>query len=183
MQAIYLLSWPIAIIFIVIILLAACIVCVAVQDSRDSRPRSYVRASAQDPWQPVEVQPDRERSWEPSEHQVDVLVCSCGKWNNPTDTVCWNCGKSLAGVHPQTFAFETAERCAVCGYWVYPGDLVVLCPSCQAQGHRAHMLEFLKAKGVCPVCKIRLSAHQLLNTIPTIRSSQKQTADDTTESN
>ncbi|MFX1509491.1 MAG: hypothetical protein ACFFBR_04200 [Promethearchaeota archaeon] len=170
MQIPFFFSWPIIIIFIVIILLAACIICVALQDSGRSRPRSYVRTSPQDPWQPVEESDDQTRQWEPSEHQVDVLVCSCGKWNGPRETTCWNCHTSLSSIKPQTFTFETAERCAICGFWVYPGEIIVLCPSCQAQAHRTHFLEYIKAKGSCPVCKIRLSARQLLNTIPKITS-------------
>jgi len=173
-------SWPIIIIFIVIILLTACIVCVAVQDSQSSRPRAYVRASTQDPWQPVAETQESARKWEPSEHQVDVLVCSCGKWNALKETSCWNCNTSLATIRPETFTFETAERCAVCGYWVYPGEPVVLCPSCHAQGHRSHMLEFLKAKGSCPVCKVRLSTHQLLNAIGVVQSFHDGPASDDT---
>ena len=163
---------PLIIIFIVIILLAACIVCVAVQDSRGSQPRAYERASVGEPWRPVKEQQEHRQPWEPSEHQVDVVVCSCGKWNAPKDTICWSCKSSLTGIQPQTFTFETAERCAVCSFWVYPGEQVVLCPSCHAQGHRAHMLEFLKAKGVCPVCHVRLGSKQLLDTVSIIRSSQ-----------
>jgi hypothetical protein len=163
-------SWvsPIIVIFIVIILLAACIVCVAVQDSQGSRSRSYVRASTHDPWLPVEESVPMEREWEPSQYMVDCLVCSCGKWNAPDQSTCWNCNASLLNAQIQTFSFETAEKCAVCGYRVYPGDQIVLCPSCQAQGHRAHMLEFFKAKGCCPVCHQRLSSKQLLNTIQKI---------------
>ncbi len=162
--------WPILIIFIVIILLAACIVCVAVQDRLSSQPHSYVRASPRDPWQPVTKDRMEEHEWEPSEHQVDVLVCSCGKWNATNEQTCWNCQASLANIQPQTFTFETVERCAVCGYWVLPGELVVICPSCQAQGHRTHMLEYLKAKGSCPVCNARLASQQVLRTVPIIRS-------------
>ena len=162
--------WPIVIIFIVIILLAACIVCVAVQDRRDSQPRPYVRVSPRDPWQPVTEDRRGEREWEPSEHQVDVLVCSCGKWNATNEQICWNCQAALNKLQHQTFTFETEEKCAVCGYWVYPGELVVLCPSCQAQGHRTHMLEYVKAKGSCPVCNVRLTSQQILRTVPIIRS-------------
>ncbi len=169
---------PIIAIFIVIILLATCIVCVAVQDSQGSRSRSYVRANTRDPWLPVEEPVPEKREWEPSQHIVDCLVCSCGKWNASNQSVCWNCDASLLNREIQTFYFETAEKCAVCGYWVYPGEQIVLCPSCQAQGHRAHMLEFLKAKGCCPVCNQKLRANQLLNTIQKVRGSVKETPDE-----
>ncbi len=164
------LSWPIIIMFIVIILLAACIICVAIQDSQTSRPRSYIRASPRDPWVAVPETPVDEPAWEPSQYQVDVLVCSCGRWNAPGQAFCGNCNAHLINLRPKIFTFETAERCAVCGFWVHPGEQIVLCPSCQAQGHRAHMLEYFKAKGHCPFCKERLGTHQLLNTVPIIGS-------------
>ena len=167
-------AWPIVIMFIVILLLVACIVCVAVQDSRGSRPRAYVRASPHDPWHPVTERPEIERQWEPSEHQVDVLVCTCGKWNAPNDTICWNCQAALDNIESQMFTFVTAERCAVCGYWVWPGEQLVLCPSCHAQGHRSHMLEFFKAKGMCQVCGVSLSSRQLLNTVPSPRATTSE---------
>lgn len=162
-------TWPIVIIFIVIILFTACIVCVVIQDKRSSRARSYGRTSSRDPWLPEQEISPKEPSWEPSQYQIDVLVCSCGKWNDKEQTSCWNCHASLANVNPQTFSFETAERCAVCGFFVYPGEQIVLCPACHAQGHRAHMLEFFKAKGCCPVCSQKLGQTQVLNTIPIIR--------------
>lgn len=166
--AIYL--WPIMIMFIVIILLAACIICVAIQDSKSSRPRSYVREGPRDPWAVVPESHLDEPAWEPSQYQVDVLVCSCGKWNAPNQTTCRNCNAALANLPLKIFTFETAERCAVCSFWVYPGEPIILCPSCQAQGHRAHMLEYFKSKGHCPFCKERLGTHQLLNTVPIIGS-------------
>lgn len=168
MQAIFV--WPIVIIFFVIILLAACIICVAIQNSRDARPRTYTRTSTRDPWLPVQETQTREPQWEPSNYQIDVKVCSCGKWNSNQQTSCWSCFQPLANIEPQTFTFETAERCSVCGFWVYPNEQVVLCPSCHAQGHRAHMFEYLKSKGYCPICNQKLNSHQLLNTVPILKS-------------
>lgn len=153
---------------LIIIILAICIIYTATRDSIDAPPRRYNRTSPRDPWVPVAEPRQKARVWEPSQHLVDVLICSCGKWNAPEQTVCWNCSTPLSAISRETFTFETVEKCAVCGFWVYEGEELVLCPSCNAQGHRAHMLEFLKAKGVCPVCSQKLYAHQLLKTIPKV---------------
>ncbi|MDO8055591.1 MAG: hypothetical protein Q6361_01910 [Candidatus Hermodarchaeota archaeon] len=157
-------SWPIIIIFIVIILLAACIVCVAVQDSRPSGSRQYMRTRPSDPWLPVHPIGGPKRKWVPARYEVEVRVCTCGKWNQPQQTTCWQCGTSLLNFDKECFSFLTAKKCAVCGFEVFPGDQVALCPACKAQGHRAHMLEFFKAKGVCPVCGVAFSPQQVLDT-------------------
>lgn len=167
LQSYYYILWPVLLVFIIIILLASCIVCAAIQDQRESsRPQPYVRASTQDPWVPVQKVSAKPQPWKPSRHDIDVIVCSCGKWNSPNQTSCWNCNASLAMQKRQTFIFETAERCTVCGFWVYPGERVVLCPACHAQGHRAHMLEYVKAKGNCPVCNQKLNLNDILEAIP-----------------
>jgi hypothetical protein len=163
-------SWPLIIIFIVIILLAACIVCVAVQDSRSGGHRQYVRTSPSGPWLPVHPLQDSKRKWVPAKYQVEVRVCPCGKWNDPQQTACWHCDAPLLTYEKQRFSFLTAKQCAVCEFEVFPGDRVVLCPACRAQGHRAHMLEFFKAKGVCPACGISMSTQQLLKTRPSPQS-------------
>jgi hypothetical protein len=45
------------------------------------------------------------------------------------------------------------------------------------------MLEFLKAKGTCPVCHIRLGSQQLLNTIPIVRSTRESSGSEETSAN
>jgi hypothetical protein len=163
-------SWPIITIFIVIILLAACIVCVAVQDSRPERGREYVRTSPSDSWLPVHPLTGPKRKWVPAKYLVNVRVCTCNKWNEPQQTTCWNCGASLLNSEEQRFSFMTAQKCAVCEFEVFPGDQVVICPACKAQGHRAHMLEFVKAKGMCPVCGVKFTSKQILSTQPSPRN-------------
>jgi hypothetical protein len=159
--------------YIIVILIALLIVCIILTAVREatasSRPSSYVRASPRDEWVPVEPV-SKQRSWEPSQHKVDVKVCSCGKWNAPGQLVCWSCNADISSSTKslQTFTFETAPQCAVCSYWVYPGERIILCPACHTQGHRAHMLEYVKAKGTCPVCHHRFNAEQLLTAVPII---------------
>ena len=163
-------SWSIIIIFIVIILLAACIVCVAVQDTHSGGPRQYARTSPSDPWLPVHPIRDPKQKWVPAKYEAEVRVCTCGNWNEPQQATCWHCGTSLLNFEKKRFSFLTVKKCAVCGFEVFPGDQVVLCPACKAQGHRAHMLEFFKAKGVCPVCGVSLSSQQALDTRPSQRT-------------
>jgi hypothetical protein len=154
--------------FIDIILLLVCLACAGACDkSREhTRPPQHspaVPSPTRTYQKPVRKQ-QAQRPWQPSKHQLDVIVCSCGKWNNSDQTSCWSCGKSFtASDVPRSFTFETAQRCAVCSYWVYPGEQVALCPACRAQGHRTHMLEYVKAKGTCPVCSQRLSSTHLLH--------------------
>ncbi|MFX1562133.1 MAG: hypothetical protein ACFFDP_02370 [Promethearchaeota archaeon] len=160
----YVFTMPFIIIFILIILLMVCIIYAAIQGaSSSSRPSAYARASPKDDWTPIELASEQ-RQWVSSKHQVTVIVCTCGKWNDPRQPVCWSCNASLKSSEKslQTFKFETAPQCAVCGYWVYPGEQVMLCPACQAQGHSTHMLEYIKAKGACPVCEQRIRYTQLL---------------------
>ncbi|MFX1563944.1 MAG: hypothetical protein ACFFDP_11635 [Promethearchaeota archaeon] len=169
----YILIFPF--LLIIIILLIVCIIYLAVREATESsESHAYVRASPGDEWTPVEPI-SKQRPSQSSKHQVDVIVCTCGKWNEPSQHICWNCSASLSPSTKflQTFTFETAPRCAVCTFWVYPGERVILCPACQAQGHRAHMLEYLKAKGACPVCKRRFTADQFLTAIPIIGPSRE----------
>jgi len=163
-ESVYIFTMPIIAIFILIILLMACIIYAAINGATSSsRPSAYARASPKDDWSPVELVSERGQ-WAPSKHQVTVRVCDCGKWNAPSQFVCWSCNTALSSSAKslQTVTFETAPQCAVCGYWVYPGEQVMLCPACQAQGHSTHMLEYVKAKGACPICARRIRYTQLL---------------------
>ncbi|MFX0169636.1 MAG: hypothetical protein ACFE89_09825 [Candidatus Hodarchaeota archaeon] len=155
-----------AIVFISIIILLACIVCVAIQNTQPPPPQQYVRTSPQDPWVPIQEPHLEERKWESAQYQVTIHVCSCGKWNNPQQSKCWHCSTSLAEATLQSFTFDIAQKCAVCRFDVFPGDRIVLCPACQSQGHRTHMLEYLKAKGYCPTCNTQFNSQQILETFP-----------------
>jgi hypothetical protein len=167
-------SLSLIVIFIVILLLAACIVCVAVQTTRPAPSRQYIRTNSSGPWLPVHPLNGPKREWTPAKYQVEVRVCSCGKWNEIQQATCWHCDTSLLSFDNQVFTFETAQKCAVCEFEVFPGDQVVLCPACRAQGHRAHMLEFVKAKGVCPMCGVSFTSQQMLDTLSSPRDSTRE---------
>lgn len=156
------------IIILVIFIIVFCLVlCIGIMGG-DSQSNRHSRSSPRDPWMPVVEKRSTSRIWEPSHHLVDVLICSCGKWNGPEQTTCWNCNAHLSAISRETFTFETVKKCTVCSSWLYEGEEILLCPSCHAQGHRTHLLEFLKTKGLCPICNQKMFAHQLLKTIPKV---------------
>ncbi len=49
------------------------------------------------------------------------------------------------------------EKCCVCRRPIGTSGEVVQCNSCKSVAHYPHMAEWLKIKGVCPVCKQKLS--------------------------
>ncbi len=146
--------------------------------SRSSRPRPATPERYTPPYQTSsEEQPDEEssrvrvvsppRGWRSSEHELTVKVCaSCGKWNNLEKRECWSCNKSLAKSPKHTQKIETHRHCVVCKAELYPGERIVLCPSCQAQGHHGEYLEFMKVKGECPDCGERFRPSHLLDAEP-----------------
>ena len=156
------------IIVVVIIIIFFCVLIGLNHMLDDSQSNRHSRSSPRDPWIPVVEKRSTSRIWEPSHHLVDVLICSCGKWNSSEQTTCWNCKAHLSAISRETFSFETVEKCTVCSSWLYEGEEILLCPSCHAQGHRTHLLEFLRTKGLCPSCNQKMFAHQLLKTIPKV---------------
>ncbi len=102
----------------------------------------------------------------PIDFRFKVLVCSkCKKWNSPEQEECWKCETSLETATAQTHATKSITSCVVCGYGVSIGEAAGICPKCHATGHRAHMHEFVRAKGGCPICKLRMRPSQLLVTL------------------
>ena len=49
------------------------------------------------------------------------------------------------------------SRCAVCGKPIEIFDEVAGCPICEAKGHRDHLVDWIKMKHSCPVCKKSLN--------------------------
>jgi hypothetical protein len=101
--------------------------------------------------------------WQPFKLETSVIVCRCGQWNQPDAETCWSCDRTLPATEEETFALDAAERCDVCSYWIYPDDRVAVCPACKAQGHYAHVYEYVRAKGQCPRCSRKLVPSQLLS--------------------
>jgi hypothetical protein len=48
------------------------------------------------------------------------------------------------------------EPCSVCRTRIKAGERIVLCPHCHGQAHRDHMIDWLKTKKTCPLCRKRL---------------------------
>ncbi len=57
------------------------------------------------------------------------------------------------------------KNCIVCLLPIGPNDETIDCPNCGGIAHRREMLEWVKTKGKCPFCKIRLSINQLIKVI------------------
>ncbi len=106
------------------------------------------------------------RRWKPLEQKVVVLVCECGKANNPTETTCWSCAKALSAVKRETQIVKSTPSCVACGYELTPSELIAICPNCHCQGHKTHLLALIKAKGKCPTCGQRLRTSHLLVSKP-----------------
>ena len=52
------------------------------------------------------------------------------------------------------------KKCGVCNLILGQGEFSS-CPYCGAPSHTDHLLEWLKIKGKCPVCKHKLKPHQI----------------------
>jgi hypothetical protein len=48
---------------------------------------------------------------------------------------------------------EKAFKCPICMKPIEFGDEFVKCPHCNTLAHRSHLLEWIKIKGICPVCR------------------------------
>ena len=125
-----------------------------------SRPSPVIPGSKQ----PVPHGLPTRRKWSASRKQLQVLLCgNCGKMNNLASEVCWQCKEGLAGATRHTHTFQTNPQCAVCAFWQYPDDPLSLTPCCQAQGHSAHIIDFVRTKKACPSCNQPITQDQLLH--------------------
>ena len=106
------------------------------------------------------------RRWKPTELTVDVLVCECGKANNPAEKTCWSCGKVLTEAKRETQKIKSSPSCTACGYDLTSSEQIAICPNCHCQGHKTHLMALIKAKGKCPTCGQRLRTAQLLSSQP-----------------
>lgn len=64
-------------------------------------------------------------------------------------TICPHCGSSR-------------PTCMVCLLPIEFADAVLICPHCEGQAHRVHILEYLKVKGSCPNCQTDLDEFELI---------------------
>ncbi|NVM03452.1 MAG: hypothetical protein HWN67_14080 [Candidatus Helarchaeota archaeon] len=77
------------------------------------------------------------------EHPKEAICFNCQTVNKNNSTFCVNCGLTLTG-------------CSICLLKIGSTEEVLRCPYCNSLAHKSHLLEWLKIKGVCPVCKYPL---------------------------
>jgi len=79
---------------------------------------------------------------------------------------CNNCGFPIE-IHTETCPDCKSEilKCAVCKLPISFGDDVGSCPHCEIKGHLAHMQEWQKTQGKCPVCMQKLTAKGIVQKV------------------
>ena len=147
------LLWIVFIIFVAVYIFPS-------EEKRKRRTTRRARKPRQKRTRKPTLKPKR---WVPSQRQVTVAVCTkCEKWNNPAGKECWNCGHSLVGALHYTETVETTQHCVVCSGEICQEDRIMLCPSCRTQGHRGHLLEYVRVHAACPDCGQRLNTSHLI---------------------
>jgi len=65
----------------------------------------------------------------------------------------------ILDIKKETIKVSTASKskCAVCGNEIEIFDDVSGCPICQTKAHREHLVEWIKTKHSCPICKKSLN--------------------------
>ena len=67
---------------------------------------------------------------------------------------CPFCSETIpSGIETCPTCGEKAVKCPVCMATIEFGDDFVKCPHCNTLAHRSHLLEWIKIKGICPVCR------------------------------
>lgn len=70
-----------------------------------------------------------------------------------------NTEKVVLDVKKETIRVFTVSksRCAVCGKNIEIFDEVIGCPLCQAKSHKEHLIDWIRMKHACPICKKSLN--------------------------
>ena len=57
------------------------------------------------------------------------------------------------------------DKCIVCGLPIKyeQKDEKLYCPHCRNPAHRTHLLEWIKLKGICPLCRKKLNISDLIS--------------------
>lgn len=56
----------------------------------------------------------------------------------------------------ETISDGTSESCMVCRHPIEKGDTILICLYCHSQAHKSHLLDWLKEKRICPICRRKL---------------------------
>ena len=96
---------------------------------------------------------------EPSSGRARISWVICNACHavimHPNAKFCVNCGANLAkGASGETLLDlnEEAENCMVCKKVFREGDIALRCIHCGHLAHKAHLMEWVHAKGCCPNC-------------------------------
>jgi hypothetical protein len=70
-----------------------------------------------------------------------------------------NTEKVILDIKKDTIKVSTASKtkCAVCGKNIEIFDEVAGCPLCQSRAHKEHMIDWVRMKHSCPICKKSLN--------------------------
>jgi len=75
---------------------------------------------------------------------------------------CLNCGHLIKSANePCSNCDQLPSKCSVCQGLIKRGDTVLECPDCSNVAHDEHMVQWMKIKEECPVCKTRISKRTL----------------------
>lgn len=70
----------------------------------------------------------------------EIICNNCHAINKYSSNFCIKCGISLI-------------KCSICLSKIAASEEILECPSCHSLAHKTHLLEWLKIKGCCPVCR------------------------------
>jgi Zn finger protein HypA/HybF involved in hydrogenase expression len=132
-----------------IIVGAAAVICAyAIRDvmKRTKEPDDFSHKQ-----RPFYTRPARTRTRTTSIDQtIQLAMCpECEATILAEATICPHCG-------------SPRPICMVCHHPIEFADAVLICPHCQGQAHRIHILEYLKVKGSCPNCQADLDEFELI---------------------
>jgi len=75
---------------------------------------------------------------------------------------CLNCGHVISSVHqPCGNCDQLPQKCTICQGLIKRGDNILECTACNNLAHKDHMLQWLKIKEECPICKTKTTRRTL----------------------
>ncbi|MHA1397210.1 MAG: hypothetical protein ACTSSF_05835, partial [Candidatus Heimdallarchaeaceae archaeon] len=77
-------------------------------------------------------------------------------------TYCLNCGHVIKSPNdPCSNCGQLPQKCSVCQGLIKRGESIFECPNCGNYAHEEHMLQWLKIKEECPICKTKINKSTL----------------------
>ncbi len=76
---------------------------------------------------------------------------------------CFNCHKIIKDYRkPCPYCLAPPKLCSVCRSGVSSTEKLSKCPHCNNIAHTNHIIEWLNIKGICPICRNKLSPDELI---------------------